>query len=312
MDDKINLITSKNPSKKNKISVVITTRNRLNLFKKSLESALNQTLKPNEIIIIDDASDNYSTLNYVHSLNNPILHFFRNNSQLGGNKSRNLGITKSTSSLIAFLDDDDYWHHTKLQKQYEKFSDLNVIAVYTGYQYVSVSGATINANIRNKYPKGDLSKALLLEDNTGPTSTYMVRKQSLETVGLFDSELSCRQDWDLWIRLSMHGLIESIPEILVSLTLHSSARTSDDYEKIYKTNLYIYKKYKRYIDKLNRIYIFKYKSIIYLEKAVYLNKSKSLVESPLKYYILSFIFWPFRLHSIKQISKYILNKISLK
>ena len=78
------------------------------------------------------------------------------------------------------------------------------------------------------YPSGQLFDALLVRDVTGPTSTYLVRKDLLDAVGGFDPDLEARQDWDLWIRIAEKTKIGCVPERLVHLRHHSGPRTATD------------------------------------------------------------------------------------
>ena len=93
------------------VSAVITTCNRLELFKKALISVQKQTYKNIEIIVIDGSKTEavqsyikqYDAIIYVHSTNNH------------SNVLRNIGINASNGELLAFLDDDDTWECTKIE-----------------------------------------------------------------------------------------------------------------------------------------------------------------------------------------------------
>ena len=98
-------------------TVVIPTYNHEFFLKKAVNSVLNQTFDDYEIIIIDNYSDD-KTEEYIKSLNNQKIRFFKiqNHGLLA--KSRNLGIKEAKSDWIAFLDSDDLWYKDRLQIQY--------------------------------------------------------------------------------------------------------------------------------------------------------------------------------------------------
>ena len=110
------------------VSVIITTHNRLELFKKALNSVLTQSYKNYEIIVIDGSSD-LSVKTHIKSLKNIKYQHFDNDN---ANYLRNKGVELSTGDLIAFLDDDDIWKEHKLQNQVDAFNKNNIHLCYTG------------------------------------------------------------------------------------------------------------------------------------------------------------------------------------
>ena len=96
------------------ISVIIPTLNRVNLLKRALRSVLNQTLPPDEIIVIDNGSTD-DTKNMIKDNFQNIKYYYLHDK--GVSKARNLGIKNSNSEWLSFLDSDDEWHRKKLEKQ---------------------------------------------------------------------------------------------------------------------------------------------------------------------------------------------------
>jgi len=101
------------------ISVVITTTNRVGFLKRAVESVINQKVKPNEIVIVIDG-ESADTVNYIEEISKSIsfpVNYFETINNVGGSEARNIGVSLSTSHLIALMDDDDEWKETKLEKQ---------------------------------------------------------------------------------------------------------------------------------------------------------------------------------------------------
>ena len=227
-----------------RISVIIPTKNRIDMLKIALNSIFTQTYPVYEIIVIDDGSDSDDIIDLIRVINEPKVSLLRNHSSKGANYSRNRGIKVSTGDFIAFLDDDDYWLPQKLEKQLAVFKSQDVGAVYCGLNYYDVvSGKKKNVN-RLSYPSGYILEQLLIEDITSTTPTYIVRRDCFDKAGFFDENLPARQDWDMWIRIAQHYNIGCVPEVLVYAGEHSGDRISiRNYQKQIEANILVYEKY---------------------------------------------------------------------
>ena len=114
-----------------KISVILTTYNVEKYIEKCIDSILNQTYKEFELIIIDDKSTDH-TIDIIKD-KYPYLRLIENN-HIGVAEERNLGIKVSNCDYICFLDSDDYFESTMLEKLYnsilEHDSDLAISSAY--------------------------------------------------------------------------------------------------------------------------------------------------------------------------------------
>ncbi|MFC7193467.1 glycosyltransferase family 2 protein [Halosimplex aquaticum] len=106
------------------VSVIIPTYNRATLVKRAIQSVLNQTFKDFELIIVDDASDD-ETPEVIDSINDARLEYIRHDLNRHGGAARNTGIKYASGKYIAFLDDDDEWYPTKLERQVERFETVS-------------------------------------------------------------------------------------------------------------------------------------------------------------------------------------------
>ena len=94
-----------------KISLIIPTYNRANLIENTLLSVFNQTIKVDEIIVVDDGStDNTKQILEQYD----IKYIFQENQ--GVSSARNTGIKRAKNEWICFLDSDDIWEHNKIEK----------------------------------------------------------------------------------------------------------------------------------------------------------------------------------------------------
>jgi glycosyltransferase involved in cell wall biosynthesis len=182
------------------VSVVVTTKNRTKFLERAINSITTQTKGVDEIIIVDDGSDN-PEYNFLKSIG--ICKLILNKDSVGGAKSRNIGIKESSGKIIMFLDDDDAWLPNKVRDQLICFNENpEVSLVFSGRKVVEANN--LNKTLRSITPvTGIINFERMCGINCiGTTSSVAVKKSSLDLVGGFDSELLCFQDYDLWLRLS--------------------------------------------------------------------------------------------------------------
>lgn len=199
-----------------KVSVVIPTHNREDLLPRAINSVLAQTVKDFEVIVVSDGStdDTEKVVKGIQNRDNRVR-FEHYSLGKGGNYARNEGIRLSQGEFVAFLDDDDEWMPSKLEKQLVLMEENpKMVLCYTGVHVIYV-----NENIEYSFlPKqeGDLSRVILLDNCIGSTSTPMVRKSVFEKSGVFDNELGALQDFDLWIRITQYGEVGVVKEELIN------------------------------------------------------------------------------------------------
>ena len=197
------------------VAVVIPVYNRRAVIGRAIETVLAQTWADLEIIVVDDGSTD-DTATVVESIGDERLRLIRHERNMGGGAARNSGINASTAPYIAFLDSDDEWLPTKLERQLAVFeqSGDRVGLVYTGSELVYADGKT---GTRLPQHRGDLTQALLRKNVVGGASVSMVRRAALQATGGFDEMLPARQDIDLWLRISEHFLVDYVPEVLARI-----------------------------------------------------------------------------------------------
>lgn len=179
------------------ISVVIPTYNRAHLIKESLQSVLDQTLQPYEIIVVDDFSTD-NTEEVVNSLNSPLIKYLKNERKKGANGARNTGILMAKGEYIAFHDSDDIWLPEKLRLQSEIITE-NIELCFCSL--VKESGSKKGEIFPYKYLDSNKIKDLLRLHNWISTQTILI-KWTLARKQLFDENLKRFQDWDFVLRCS--------------------------------------------------------------------------------------------------------------
>jgi glycosyltransferase involved in cell wall biosynthesis len=202
------------------VSVIIPTHNRARLLPAAVASALNQSFRDLEIIVVDDASTD-GTTDVRRQFLDSRLRWLRHESPRGGAAARNSGIVQCRGEYVAFLDDDDEWHPDKLARQMEVFAKNadKSAAVYTGYVVIdAVTGRIIGRKTPAK--RGDLYPDLLAGNCIGGTSCMVLKRACLDRIGLFDERLPSFQDYDLWMRISREFQFDYVADPLVKYFVH--------------------------------------------------------------------------------------------
>jgi glycosyltransferase involved in cell wall biosynthesis len=195
------------------ISVIIPAFNARVFIRESIESILNQTVLPGEIIVINDGSTD-GTSDFLKSLKIDGLKVLEQTKQ-GVAAALNLGVTNSRGEILAFLDADDLWLPNKLEDQLEAIDEVDMVF-------------TLIENFFDLSMDIDLSQKL--DVNLNPfigihKSTLLIRKKSLLKVGLFDREKRLELlEW--YSRAKDLGLSEFIVrKVLVKRRIHGSNLT---------------------------------------------------------------------------------------
>ena len=197
------------------VSVVIPSYNAMKYLPETLESVLQQTYTNYEVIVVNDGSTDDIEAWFESSVVDPRVRLFsQDNKGLSG--ARNSGIAQAKGEFIAFLDADDLWHPSKLEKQVQSFKKHPEIGlVYTWLLYVDESANPTGKVVRHSC-QGNVWKQLTAFNFVGCGSVAMVRKSCFETSGNFDINLdSYVEDWDMWLRIARDFNFAVVREPLV-------------------------------------------------------------------------------------------------
>ncbi|MGD1808790.1 glycosyltransferase family 2 protein [Dapis sp. BLCC M126] len=193
-----------------KFSVVITTYNRLDLLKRAINSALEQTIEC-EIIVVDDCSTD-GTEEYVKSLGDRLI-YHRTTSNQGHAGTMNLGVKNVQGDWIKPVDDDDYLAPNCIEEMTKAIS-LHPEAVIISCQAARVNinevkiGYTRTAGCEKVFyiPQEDIHYGMLLELLPFGTPIQVAfRRDAFLYSGGWDSNLTSCDDIDSWIRIAEFG-----------------------------------------------------------------------------------------------------------
>lgn len=289
--------------KKGLVSAVITTHNRLDYLKKAILSVKKQTYQNIEIIIIDDASSD-GTQEFCKKEKGLIYKYISPENHVNGNYARNLGIKYSNGEYIAFLDDDDEWYETKIEKQVTLINQKNNCGcVYTG-RNVEVNDGEYYYKIKVKPSCLGNCKIKCLYTVFSTTSTMLFTRKCLYDVGLFDENVNFWQETELMIRVCQKYNIYYIDEelILYRQKLKDPSQLTNNINGFLESVKYINEKHKNLIVKLSKEEKKKREGLIYQDIANrYTSLGMSLTSR--KYLLKLFFLFP----SFKKAAKLLLN-----
>lgn len=201
------------------ISVVIPTYKRPDRLERLLLSISKQTLLPEEVIIVDDASGMKSEYEacvekFKHSFNS--IQYIELEENSGAPTVRNTGIKLAKNEWIALVDDDDEWLPRKLEKQWEIASSAmdSLGLIYTWTEAVGQKGQKSYKSCHSF--RGDVRKQILTT-NFIMSASVMVRKRAIVKAGLFDEALPSCQDWDMWTAIFMKGYTAEVVESILTI-----------------------------------------------------------------------------------------------
>ena len=200
------------------VSVVIPTRNRPHLLRRTLDSVLNQSTDNLEAIVVDDASTDATATELAAA--HPRVRVLRNPQPSGVSVARNRGIAAARGEWIAFCDDDDLWAPNKLQEQL-------TAAAASGAHWAYAGDVNVDDQLRvlSGGPPPDPAAVVALLPRCNPLasggSNVVVRSNILAEVGGFDPTLRRTEDWDLWIRIARKGTPACVRQPLVAYRFHS-------------------------------------------------------------------------------------------
>lgn len=200
------------------ITVIIPTYNRKALLREAVESVLGQTFTDFELIVVDDGSTD-GTAAMITDIRDPRLRCVQQANR-GVSAARNHGIRlahgepRKRGEWIAFLDSDDYWLPTKLERQ------LAFAAAHPEYLIHQTEETWIRNGRRANPMKKHAKSGGMIYEQCLPLciispSAVMIKRTLFDDVGLFDETLPACEDYDLWLRISCRYPVGLLPEQLI-------------------------------------------------------------------------------------------------
>ncbi|MFN8546450.1 MAG: glycosyltransferase family A protein [Candidatus Eisenbacteria bacterium] len=209
------------------VSVIIPVHDRVAEARRAAVSVLAQSYRPIEVVVIDDGSNEdlagaLADLLAMHPADHPSVSMtLRRQHNTGPAGARNRGIEVSRGPLVAFLDSDDEWHATKLERQVAFLAQ----SANAGFCYCQVRVQRGDHWVV-KPSEPQTYDALLRQQNRIAPSALLVRRDAIEKSGPFRAGLRVVDDWEFLLRLTAHAWGAFLAEPLV--TMHRAGNNITD------------------------------------------------------------------------------------
>lgn len=204
-------------------TVIIPCYNGERYLGQAIESVLEQTRPPTGVLVVDDGSTDSSAA-IAASYGPPVSVIRKENAGLA--RARNTGVAAAQNPLVAFLDADDWWLPSKMEKQIPLFLDPEVGLVHSFHDWVD-NGQGIRIRTVSHAVSGNALLPLLNSCVVG-VLTVVVRRDLLLAARGFSDDLDSAEDWDMWLRLSRMTRFAVVEEVLACYRVHGENMSLND------------------------------------------------------------------------------------
>ena len=213
------------------VSIIIPSFNSLKYLDDSIKSAIDQTYKNIEIILVDDGSTDGTKERFAHFESLGVKCIYQENA--GASTARNTGLDAAKGEYIQFLDADDIMHPTKIEKQIDKILLENAELSYT---YWKDFKSSINENVDFRFKhlnhnNAISGKELLISYGKNnwfiPTSSWLVSAELINKSGYWNIELSNNDDGEFFTRILLKTTkVVAVKEILTYYRVSDNSLSS--------------------------------------------------------------------------------------
>jgi glycosyltransferase involved in cell wall biosynthesis len=207
------------------VSIVMPTFNRMEFVPATVESVLRQTVPHWELIIADDGS-NAETLEYLAGLTrDERIQLLRLGRSGNAGTARNAGIAAARASLLAFLDSDDLWAPSKLERQLAELrANPECGWSYTAFVMIDAAGQVLPSEGSRPWTphSGQIFVQTVRTTASIRPSSVLARTDLVREIGAFDESIDCSEDYDFMLRLAFRSPVCVVDEPLISVRRHSS------------------------------------------------------------------------------------------
>ena len=229
-----------------KVSVIIPVYNGEKYITQAILSALEQTYKDTEIIIVDDASTDKTPKiiqeKFKEELQSGKIRYFRNQSNKERSYTRNRGFQESNGEYIFFLDYDDVWESDYIENSIKELKNFDIVYSFPR-TFIDENGNI--KRVSKKKIDADAGKVIFSGNIGYPSASGFKRDKFLK----FREDLSYREDWELFLRSYLNDLkIKILDNNKIKIREHANRTSKNNIEMMLST-LKLYKEYKDRIPK---------------------------------------------------------------
>src|SRR5579871_1193688 len=218
------------------ISVIIPAYNPGRFLEETLQSVIAQTYTDWECVVVDDGSK--EDLCWV-ATRHPQIRLIQQENR-GLSIARNRGILATTAEYIAFVDADDLWLPTKLERQLARMEDPAIGLCHAQFAVIDAEGRRSEIGSPAQFYAFETFRDLLRHNCVG-VSSVLLRREALAVSGLFDPMLRTAQDHDMWVKITRHYQSAFVPTVEILYRVHGN-NLSGDFRLTYEEVMRILRK----------------------------------------------------------------------
>lgn len=208
------------------VSIVMPCFNGAAHLPTSVGSVLKQTFEDWELIVVDDGSTD-SSFEWLESQADPRLVVVRQSNQ-GVSAARNAGLSRASADCVSFLDADDTWAPTFLEKLCTTLrAHPQAVLAYCGWQNLGLSGGRGQPFVPPDYETPQ-KRETLFAGCRWPVHAALARREAVVAAGGFNPALKNAEDYALWLEMAGTSPIVRVPEVLAFYHFHSGDQASSN------------------------------------------------------------------------------------
>jgi glycosyltransferase involved in cell wall biosynthesis len=208
-----------------RVSIIITSYNQQRYLTEAIDSAINQTVRPHEIIVADDHSVDGS-VEVIREYTSRCPGWIRaicQSENVGIPKNRNAALRLVTGDYVAILDGDDRLSPHKLEEEQEALhGPVRPRCVYSNVRFIGPEGEPLGVRDREPQPSGDVFVHVVC-GSFGILRSMVIDHELLREVGFMDERLPSYDGFDLTVRLAKRSRFAYVQEPLVDNRVHSTS-----------------------------------------------------------------------------------------
>jgi glycosyltransferase involved in cell wall biosynthesis len=220
------------------------TYNRAGYIHETIDSIRGQTYANWELIIVDDGSED-DTEQVVSRFNDERINFLKAGRVGINGKVKNIGLKQAKGDLFAFIDSDDLWSHTKLEKQVRALKDFGDagFSFTGGFNFKKIDEPIdFFYKVKEGFRYGNILVPIFKSEISTTTPSLMIRKRCLEFVGGFD-ETKPFSDVNFFLRLASHFNAIILYEPLLFRRLHENNDSGNNWVLGYDQGIAMIREY---------------------------------------------------------------------
>lgn len=246
--------------KEPEVSICITTYNGEDFIKETIESALSQTYKFLEILVVDDDSTD-NTIKIIQEINDSRIRIIKNEKRKGMVKNWNTAYRNAKGKYLMFLCQDDVLNKECLSKKVKALKkDKKIVLAFSATSVIDKDDKirlTRKLYNKDKIVEGKklIKKSFRIRNMYGEPSNILFRKEICKKAGYFNEDLIYTPDWAYWLNISRFGKVAYVKDDLTWFRISDTSTTRnllknkarmDEDEKIFVD--YVKKEFNGYIN----------------------------------------------------------------